>query len=94
LGQRPFETVILSCPCQTIVWCLRPLGGVFIVKSFAAETRIEQDIEVELSIDEGRLIISTAAPRCPTLEELLEGVTAENLHGEFETGPAVGGEAW
>jgi antitoxin component of MazEF toxin-antitoxin module len=29
-----------------------------------------------------------------TLEELLEGVTPENLAGEFETGPAVGVEAW
>jgi antitoxin MazE len=65
-----------------------------IPKSFAAETRIQQDTEVELSIDEGRLIISPVVPRPLTLEELLEGVTPENLHGEFETGPAVGGEAW
>jgi antitoxin MazE len=68
--------------------------AVRIPKSFAAETRIQQDTEVELSIDEGRLIISPAVPRPLTLEELLEGVTAESLHGEFETGPAVGGEAW
>jgi antitoxin MazE len=68
--------------------------AVRIPKSFAAETRIQQDTEVELSIDKGRVIISPLAPRVITLEELLEGVTPENLHGEFETGPTVGAEAW
>jgi antitoxin MazE len=65
-----------------------------IPKSFAAETRLQQDTEVELSIDEGRLVISPAAPRRITLDELLDGVTPENLHGEFGTGPAVGAEVW
>jgi hypothetical protein len=31
-------------------------------------------------------------PRKRTLEELLRGVTPENLHGEWDTGPAVGRE--
>ena len=29
-----------------------------------------------------------------TLESLVAGVTPENLHGEFDTGPAVGQESW
>jgi AbrB family looped-hinge helix DNA binding protein len=29
-----------------------------------------------------------------TLDGLLAGVTAENIHGEVSTGAAVGGEAW
>ena len=28
------------------------------------------------------------------LDALLAGVTAANLHGEVETGPSVGAEAW
>jgi antitoxin MazE len=68
--------------------------AVRIPKSFAADTRIQQDTEVELSIDKGRLIISPVTPRGITLDELLEGVTPENLHGEFEMGPAVGAEVW
>jgi antitoxin MazE len=68
--------------------------AVRIPKSFATETRIQQDTEVELSIDKGRLIISPVAPRVITLDELLDGVTPGNLHGEFETGPAVGAEVW
>lgn len=32
---------------------------------------------------------------CQTrLEQLLAGVTEENRHGEWDTGVAVGGEAW
>jgi antitoxin MazE len=68
--------------------------AVRIPKSFAADTRIQQGTEVELSIDHGWLIISPVSPGEILLEELLEGVTPENLHGEFETGPAVGAEAW
>jgi antitoxin MazE len=68
--------------------------AVRIPKAFAADTRIRQDTEVELSIDQGRLIISPVPPGGITLEELLEGVTPENLHGELGKGPAVGAEAW
>jgi antitoxin component of MazEF toxin-antitoxin module len=28
------------------------------------------------------------------LDALLAGVTPENVHGEFDTGPAVGQESW
>jgi antitoxin MazE len=68
--------------------------AVRIPKSYAADTRIQQDTEVELSIDNGRLIISPLLPRAITLEELLENVTPENLHREFETGPPVRSEIW
>ena len=30
----------------------------------------------------------------PVLEALLAAVTPENLHGEVDTGPAVGNEVW
>lgn len=32
--------------------------------------------------------------RPPTLEQLLEGITDENLHPEFDTGRPVGREVW
>jgi antitoxin MazE len=68
--------------------------AVRIPKSFATETRIEQDAEVDLSIVEGKLVISPAAGPEVTLEELLARITPENRHGEFETGLSVGAEAW
>ncbi len=40
-----------------------------------------------------RVVAAVPAPRY-TLDGLLAGVTEQNLHGEVETGDAVGGEAW
>jgi len=65
-----------------------------IPKSFAAEAGLREDASVELSVVEGRLIVQPVAPQPPTLEELLRGVTDDNLHGEWDTGPAVGRETW
>ncbi len=62
--------------------------------SFAAEARLAEDTPVELSLVDGRLVIQPLAQAEPTLDELLAGVTDENLHGEWDTGPAVGREAW
>ena len=68
--------------------------AVRIPSSFAAETRLEPDAVVELTLDAGRLIIEAVRPQAPTLDELLAGITDENRHTEWETGPTVGGEAW
>ena len=65
-----------------------------IPKSFAAETRMEQDTLVELSLLDGKLVVSPVAPPKVTLEQLLEGVTEQNRHHEVNTGPTAGGEAW
>jgi antitoxin MazE len=42
----------------------------------------------------GKLLIEPLPPEPLTLDELLRGVTDENLHGEWDTGPAVGREVW
>lgn len=42
----------------------------------------------------GRIIIEKLAIDHPTLDELLEGITAENLHEPFDWGPPVGKEVW
>jgi antitoxin MazE len=67
--------------------------AVRIPPSLATETGLAADSLVELAQVAGKLVI-TPASRKPTLEELLQGITPENLHGEWETGPAVGGEVW
>ncbi len=64
-----------------------------IPKSFAVQSNIELDTVVDLSLQDGRLIISPVNPTC-TLEQLLSQVTEENRHAEEEVGPAVGNEAW
>jgi antitoxin MazE len=65
-----------------------------IPKTFAVEAGLSADSAVELSLVKGALIVRPITPQPLTLDELLRGVTDENLHGEWETGPAVGKEVW
>ena len=65
-----------------------------IPKSFAIESKIEQGSTVEVSLESGKIIVFPVAEPEFSLDELLAGVTAENLHGEIETGASVGKEAW
>jgi antitoxin MazE len=67
--------------------------AVRIPKSFAVQTEIEQDSIVDLSVLEGNIIVKPEKRKPKyTLEELLEGVTEENLHGEIDFGKPVGKE--
>lgn len=68
--------------------------AVRIPKAFARDIGIEEDSSVEISVTGRDLVISPRAPRSLTLEQLLEGITDENLHEEIATGPALGNEAW
>ena len=65
-----------------------------IPKPLASELGLENNSPVELSLVEGKLLISPSAQQSLTLKSLLAKVTEENLHREVDTGPAVGGEAW
>ena len=65
-----------------------------IPKAFAAEIKLANDSEVDLSLRDGKLVVIPLAKPEPTLEELLKGVTKENQHGEFDTGPRQGNEVW
>lgn len=67
--------------------------AVRIPKSFAEEVGLHDNSVVEMRLVEGGVLI-TPVSTPPTLDELLAGVTAENRHGEVDTGPAVGSEAW
>ena len=65
-----------------------------IPRPFADEAGLEKDSPVELSLVEGKLVITPIARTRFSLEQLLAQISAENLHGEVETGAAVGAEAW
>jgi antitoxin MazE len=66
--------------------------GLRIPKSFAEEVQVSDGTLVDLSIEGGHLVMKPAIQ--PDLEDLLAGVTEENLHGEVDTGDAIGGESW
>ena len=63
-----------------------------IPKSFALNIDIKQDEFVDLSIGNGKLIITPITEKEYSLKELLAGVSEDNLHGEFDTGIPVGKE--
>lgn len=68
-----------------------------IPKALATETGLGENAEVELSSDNGRLVVTPRKrKRKPkyTIEEMLRGITPENLHGEIDFGPPVGREVW
>ncbi|MGI8884415.1 MAG: AbrB/MazE/SpoVT family DNA-binding domain-containing protein [Pyrinomonadaceae bacterium] len=65
-----------------------------IPKSFAVESKIEQGSTVEVSLESGRIIVFPVTEQEFSLDELLAEVTAENLHGEIDTGDSVGREIW
>ncbi len=63
-------------------------------KWLAAEVGQCENLVVDLSVREGKLVIQPHGEEPPSLDDLLRGVTAENLHGQWDTGPAVGKEVW
>lgn len=68
--------------------------GLRIPKAFAEEVRVGEGSVVDISMEDGNLVVKVTQPEESCLEELLEGVTEENLHGEIDSGDAVGGEVW
>ena len=65
-----------------------------IPKSFALNANLRQDELVDLSIDKERIIITPIGKKEYSLDELLERVSENNLHGEFDTGAPAGKEIW
>ena len=65
-----------------------------IPKTFARDAQLENNSLVEMSLVDGEIVVKPVTIRSWTLEQLLAGVTKNNLHAEIETGDAVGREAW
>jgi antitoxin MazE len=49
---------------------------------------------VDVREENGRVVIEKVRSEEITLDTLLAGVTPENIHAEFDWGPAVGREIW
>jgi antitoxin MazE len=65
-----------------------------IPRAFALDAKLEQDSEVDVTLVNGQIVITPIPAKSWRLDELLEEVTGDNLHGETETGDAVGMEVW
>ena len=65
-----------------------------IPKSFAEEVGLQRETSVEVSLADGKLVITPVAKPKMTLKQLLAKVTKDNLHHEIDTGSAAGNETW
>ena len=68
--------------------------AVRIPRSFAAEIQVEEGNTVDLSVENGRVLVRPLRVRTYSLAELLRAVSRRNLHGEVSTGQVVGREVW
>jgi antitoxin MazE len=68
--------------------------GLRIPKPLAEDAGMEAGCEVDVSVQDGELVIRPIVSRRFRLSDLLEGVTRGNRHGEVESGPPVGREVW
>lgn len=68
--------------------------GVRIPQSVAEQAQFRVGSTVSITLENGRLVVAPEAPLVFSLEELLAGITPDNIHGETNWGPAVGNEVW
>lgn len=64
-----------------------------IPQAFAVEAQRENDALVEISLVEGKIVIAPVSASTWALDDLLTGITPENLHTAVNSGRAVGNEA-
>jgi antitoxin MazE len=69
------------------------LLGLRIPRSFAKEAQVEEGSPVDLSVENGGLLVRPLRPRQYALSGLLKKVTPRNVHREVATGAPVGREA-
>ena len=65
-----------------------------ITRHLANQLGLEVNSPVRMSLRGDALVIAPVPPSPLKLDDLLDQVTAQNLHGEVDTGPAAGREAW
>jgi antitoxin MazE len=66
--------------------------GVRIPRGLAEQIGLGAGTEVSLSAKDGQLVVKPALPTRLSLDELIAGVTDNNLHSSVDTGSAVGVE--
>ena len=65
-----------------------------IPRAFAEDAHLAMGSEVDISLQDGKVIIDPNPRPVYSLKTLLKGVTSSNRHSEIDTGQAAGREAW
>ncbi len=67
--------------------------AVRVPQPFAEEVGLEEGREVDLSLVDGKLVLSPSRDEW-SLDRLVAGITKDNVHAEIDTGPPQGAEIW
>ena len=67
--------------------------GLRLPKSVAREARLDEGDTVQVSVDNGAIVIRPSRPRY-SLDELVRRITPKNRHGASDWGGPLGNEAW
>lgn len=67
--------------------------GLRIPKSLAEQAGVEAGSDVDLSVEDGELVVRPRRLPSYKLKDLLQAVTPKNVHKEIDTGFPVGREA-
>lgn len=65
-----------------------------IPSSIAKDIDLHQGSPVDLKLVEGQIVVRPKKRRTLTLAQLLKGVTAKNIHREYDWGRPMGKEIW
>lgn len=65
--------------------------GVRVPKDMAARVGLTEGTRVDITVDDGRIVIAAASPRYK-LEDLLKGMTPDAMSEAFDWGPDKGRE--
>lgn len=68
--------------------------AVRIPQNLAKEIHLAEGAEIDISVVDGTLVIKPRSRKRYSLDELIKGITPENLHTEIDSGIAVGDEIW
>ena len=68
--------------------------AVRIPQNLAKQIHLAEGAEIDISVVDGTLVIKPRSQRRYSLDELIKGITPENLHSEIDSGIAVGNEVW
>ena len=68
--------------------------AVRIPKPFVKEANITYGTSVDLSVDDGKVIITPIHKEKYELDVLLKGINKKNIHKEMNADKAVGREIW
>ncbi len=65
-----------------------------IPRAIAEQADVTEGTPMDITVEGNSIIVTPRKRKKYTLDELLEGMTPDKFHPEFETGNAVGNEHW